>query len=168
MAFPDPGSKLITAHPSGGLEQLNRVTGWILQQDLLAAIADHDLVAEASSRGFEPRNGCRQVLDLDADPVPAAWGGELAVGHGLSGSASAWSVEQQPKRPTRDVRKPGRGLQIELKSEETGVKGDGRIDVGHDVAHAHVSHHSPPVNAIRLPAVVPEHPAEDEEEGANR
>src|SRR3954453_23446330 len=95
----------LTTHPtatdpaasSGGLEQFDRVAGRILQQDLRAAVAAHDLVTELSAGGPEFRDHGRQILDFDPDAVPAAWCGELAFGHGLAGPTGARSVELQPK-----------------------------------------------------------------------
>jgi hypothetical protein len=48
---------------SGGLEQFDRVAGWILQQDLLAAVAGHDLVAEQSAGGLESRDRVWKGID---------------------------------------------------------------------------------------------------------
>jgi hypothetical protein len=58
-------------------------------------------------------------------------------------------VEQQPKRPARYLRESGRWVQVEPETEELGVEGDGRVDVGDDVTNACVIHGLPLMNAIR-------------------
>jgi hypothetical protein len=78
---------------SGRLEQLDRVTGRILQQDLLAAITAHDFVAELSTGGLESGDRSRQVLDFDSDAVPTAWCGVPTVRHGLAGPTGSRLVE---------------------------------------------------------------------------
>src|SRR4051794_12494259 len=90
----------VQAASSGGLEEFDRVAGRILEQDLRAAVAAHDLVAEPPAGGFEFRDRGRQVLDFDPDAIPAAWRGELAVGHSLTGPTGARPVEQQPQCPS--------------------------------------------------------------------
>src|SRR6266536_555117 len=42
-----------TCPSAGGLEQLDRVAGRVLDEDLLAAVADHDLVAEPAASGLQ-------------------------------------------------------------------------------------------------------------------
>jgi hypothetical protein len=58
-----PASDRRPAPGSGGLEQLDRVAGWILQQDLLAAVAGHDLVAELPAGGLESRDRVWKGID---------------------------------------------------------------------------------------------------------
>src|SRR5215469_15265259 len=54
------------------LEELDQVSGWVLQQDLLAAHALDDIIAEAVARGLQPRDIGIEVLHHEVDAVPAA------------------------------------------------------------------------------------------------
>src|SRR5262245_17079592 len=62
----------VRALPLGRLEDLDRVAGGILDEDLLASGAGHDVVAEAEPGGAEPFDLRRDVLHHELDPVPAA------------------------------------------------------------------------------------------------
>ena len=62
-----------------GLEQLDRVAGWIFDQNLLPAIALHNLIAEADAGTLELRDRRREILDLQLDAVPAARRGRWNV-----------------------------------------------------------------------------------------
>src|SRR5918995_3733757 len=72
---------------SGGLEQLDRVAGWVVEQDLLSAPAADDLVAKARPRTAQGLDFGGQVLDLELNAVPAARLGPAPVGHRLGGSS---------------------------------------------------------------------------------
>jgi hypothetical protein len=80
---------------SEGLKQLNRIAGRILDKDLLAAVAGHNLVAEPPSRALQFLDSGFQVFDFDLYSVPTTRRGKLTIGHGLSGPAGPRSVEQQ-------------------------------------------------------------------------
>src|SRR5689334_6794232 len=82
----------------GRLEQLHRVAGRVLQQDLLAAHAGDDLVAETGTVLPQLRHRGRQIGDLDREAVPAAGLGQAAVRHGLAAAGTAArSAEHQPQ-----------------------------------------------------------------------
>src|SRR5215218_10906451 len=56
----------------GGLEQLDHVAGGILQQNLGAARAADDVVAEPAAGGAQPLDLAGQVVHLQLQAVPAA------------------------------------------------------------------------------------------------
>src|SRR4051812_12212450 len=60
-----------TALSGGGLEELDRVTGRILGEDLLAARARHDLAAERQPGRAEARHFVGDVLHDEVDAVPS-------------------------------------------------------------------------------------------------
>src|SRR5215470_386397 len=68
----------------GRLEQFHRVARRVLDQDLLAAYAGDDLVAEGRAAGPQVLHGGRQVGHLDRKPVPAARLRHPAIGHRLA------------------------------------------------------------------------------------
>src|SRR5215216_3995891 len=72
---------------AGGLEELDRVAGGIVEQDLLAARAADDVVAEAQPRGSQPLDFAGEVLDDQVDAVTAAGLGCAPVRHRSSGRA---------------------------------------------------------------------------------
>jgi len=76
------------------LEQLDRVPRRILEQDLPASGAGHDLVAKADAGTLRARDLSGDLLDDEVDPVPAVAGSRFATsGIGLpaelSGPASS-------------------------------------------------------------------------------
>src|SRR5438874_7839973 len=73
----------------GRLEELDRVPGRVLDQDLPAGDAGHDLVAEAGTSLAQPLDSPVEVGDLDGEPVPAPGRRQRAVGHGLAAPARA-------------------------------------------------------------------------------
>src|SRR6266566_9724264 len=81
-----------------GLEQLDQVTGGILDQDLPDAHAGDDVVAEMCALAAQFLDGGGQVFDLQGDPVPAARLGQRAVRHrGAAALAAVGDTEQQPQ-----------------------------------------------------------------------
>ena len=67
------------------MEDLDRVAGWVLNQDLRATYTDQRLVAEVSAAGSEVRHDRLDVFHLQDNAVPAARFGDAAVQHGLVG-----------------------------------------------------------------------------------
>src|SRR5437763_76209 len=55
----------------GGLEQLDRVAGGVLEQDLLPAGTGHDVVAEVHARVAESLDLGSDVIDNEVDAVPS-------------------------------------------------------------------------------------------------
>src|ERR1700726_2385245 len=74
---------------NGRLEKFDRIAGGVLDQDLLAADTGDDVVAEMCALRAEPAGQFLEVGDLEAEPVPAPWHGERAVGHRLAAPGSA-------------------------------------------------------------------------------
>src|SRR6185312_10434789 len=71
----------------GGLEQLDRIPGRVLDEDLLAADAGHDLVTEAGAGVTELRDQRLDVLDLELEAVPATGLRHPPVRHRLPAAA---------------------------------------------------------------------------------
>ncbi len=84
---------LPAASSASGLEQLDRIAGGILDQDLLATITCYDVVAERHTSLLQRLDGGDQILDFQLDAVPAAGGRNLPVGHRLTSPASTWSIK---------------------------------------------------------------------------
>jgi hypothetical protein len=55
----------------GGLEELDRVAGWVVEQDLLTTGAPDDDIAALQSRGAEPLDLGEDVLNDEVDAVLA-------------------------------------------------------------------------------------------------
>src|SRR3954469_24886373 len=67
---------------AGGLEELDRVAGGVLEQDLPPAGPGDDVVAECQAGGAQAVDLIRDVLDDEVDAVPAARLRGAPVGHG--------------------------------------------------------------------------------------
>ena len=87
------------------LEQLDRIAGWVLEQDLLATDAGHDVVAEARSRSCELRDLRGQIIDLDRKPIPPAGCLPRPSGMGCPPPAPDWARSARAGgRPERALR----------------------------------------------------------------
>jgi hypothetical protein len=62
------------------LEQFDRVSGGVVEQDLRAARSGHDVVAETDSRRTETFDLRRKLLDDQVDTVPAPRSAPAAIG----------------------------------------------------------------------------------------
>src|SRR5215208_6501007 len=122
-----------------GLEKFDGVAGRVLEQDLLAASAADDLVAEVRPRVAQILNLAGEAVDLQLDAVPAARLGLAPVGHGLACSASAGLVQQEAQAASREDRETG-GIKLDTEAEPLAVERDCLLDVVDYVTHADRSH----------------------------
>src|SRR5262245_8206830 len=74
---------------SARLEQLDRIAGGVVDDDLLSSGTLEDVAAEVDLRVPQPLDLGRQVLDVDDDAIPAARLGLPPVTHGLRGATRA-------------------------------------------------------------------------------
>src|SRR6185436_13807061 len=100
----------------GGLEQLDHVPGWILDEDLRAARTSNRLIAKGRTGGTEPLERVVQVVDLDDEAVPATRLGSPAVGHGPSGRAPG-TGQPEGQVAARHERERRAHLLLELEPE---------------------------------------------------
>src|SRR5215472_1444918 len=63
------------------LKQFNRVARWIIEENLRAARARYDVVAEVDSGRTESLDFRGKVVDDEVNTVPATRGGLAAIGH---------------------------------------------------------------------------------------
>src|SRR5690606_26099263 len=98
------------------LEELDRVAGRIVEEDLGAARAGDDLGgAEAHAGGTEPFDLRLEVGDLDVEAIPAARLLLAAVGErALAGAAV--SAQQEPHAVARQRGEGGRGVEEQAES----------------------------------------------------
>src|SRR5262249_48936234 len=131
-----PAGAVRTARRSAcRLEELDRVAGGILGQNLLAAGSADDLVPEADAVGAQQVDFVGDVVDDEVDAVPAAWLGLSSVGHRPAGGAG-WAGEQQPKVAAQDPGERRAGIVAECEAEVAGVELDCLVDVVDHVADA--------------------------------
>src|SRR5215203_432752 len=69
----------------GGLEELDRVAGGIVERNLLAAGATDDVVAKREPGRAQALDLARDIVDDEVDAVPATRPGLAAVGHRPAG-----------------------------------------------------------------------------------
>src|SRR6266496_355380 len=129
-----------TSSSAVGLEQLNRVAGRVLDQNLLAAIASDDLVPEMSAPLPECGDGGTEILNLDLDPVPTPGRRYVAVRHGLAGATSPGPVQQQRQIAPNQPGEPRRRMDVDAKAQHLGVEGNGRVDISDDVTDTYRAH----------------------------
>jgi pimeloyl-ACP methyl ester carboxylesterase len=80
-ARPPTGSPLRAGLSVRRLEQLDRVAGRVIEQDLLAARSGDDVVAEGEPGGAQPLDLGFDVVDDEVNAVPATGAGLTAVRH---------------------------------------------------------------------------------------
>ena len=89
----------------GRLEQLDWVAARILDQDLLAADAGDDVVAEAGAVLAQIGDDRVDVGDLELKAIPSAGRRHRAVGHGLTTTGpAARGAENEPEVAAREHR----------------------------------------------------------------
>src|SRR5215217_3909458 len=119
------------------LEELDGVTRRILEQDLAAAAAGHDLAAKAGAGSAQPLDLGVEVVDLDLEAVPAARLGHPPVRRRLGcATLAAGAVEQQAQVAAAEHCERRRGAHLHLEAEPVRVERNCRVDVVDDVADA--------------------------------
>src|SRR5918992_2688223 len=122
-----------------GFEKFDGVAGGVLKQDLLAASAADDLVAEVRLRVAQRLDLAGEIVNLKLDAVPAAWLRIAPVGHGLARSAGTGLVEQEAQVASRDDRETG-GVKLYTEAEVLGVERDRCVDVINYVTYTDRGH----------------------------
>src|SRR5262249_52756500 len=111
-----------------GLEELDRVPRRGVEDDLLAAGAGDDLVAEAETGVTQPVHLGGDVVHDELDAVPAPGLGATAIGHGPSRGARG-PAEQEAEVAPGDVGERRGRAREEREAQVIGVEGDGFVDV---------------------------------------
>src|SRR5690349_17182519 len=126
---------------AGWLEQLDRVTRGVFDQDLLAADAGDDVVAEADAGLAQTLDGRLDVGHLEREAVPAAGLGHRPVGHRRAAArAAAGGAQDEPQVAVGEHRERRRRAHDLLEPELAAVEGDRGVDVVDDVADADGGH----------------------------
>src|SRR5829696_5818537 len=119
------------------LEQFDGITRGVLQQNLPASVARHDLVPEPMARRLEPFDHAREIVHLDLDAVPPAWGGNTAIRHGLACAACSRPIEQKMQVAARQRCEAGRWVHLDLETKCSGVERNGGVHVVNNVSDSH-------------------------------
>src|SRR3954470_14995195 len=128
--------------PRMRLEELDRVAGGIVDEDLIAADTLDDLTAKAGPGRPQTLDVAGEIGHLERDPVPPARLRPAPVGERLAATALATRcAEQQAQVAAPQHRERRRGMHLDIEAEEVAIEADRRVDVVHDVAHADCSHH---------------------------
>src|SRR5262249_51698173 len=134
----------------GRLEELDWIAGWIVEQDLRAAGASHDIVSKSNAGRAEPFDFVSQVVDDEMDAIPPAGLRAPAVGHRPSGRAG-WPAQEQPQIAPHHFSERGRRARDQRKSEVVGVKRDRGLDVVDHIANVDRGHRlGPPYERPKL------------------
>ena len=115
------------------LEQLDRVAGRVVQDDLPSARAGDHVAAEGHAGGAQPGDLGVDVVDQQVDAVPAAGSGRRPSGIGrpaeLAGPDS--SSRRLPRRTSANA---GRNARVRGEAQVGGVEVDRGLDVVDQVA----------------------------------
>src|SRR5207237_1221308 len=137
---------------SNRLEELDRIPGRVVDQDLSAADSRHDVIAEADAGSAQPFNGFGEIRDFDREPVPAPGFGQPAVGHGLAAATRTGPgrTESQAEVAAGEHGEGGRRVHVLVEAKLLAVEPDRGVDVIDDVAHLDRGHWTPPFQASRV------------------
>src|SRR5262245_4436124 len=122
------------------LEQLHGVARWIVDNDLGAAGAGHDVArAEGNPRCTQPRNFRGEIVHLKMDAIPAT-GYLLAAIRQRALPRTPITAEEEAHAVPYDRRKGRRGVMFRRKAEERGIEAYRTRHVIDYVAHADPGH----------------------------
>ena len=125
-----------------GLEKLDRVPVRILEQDLLAAGALDDLVAERRAVFAEPLDRAGDVVNFEHQAIPATGLRRSSVGHGPGrGGCRAGQPEAQVAESDAGERR--QHLLLDFEAQDRDVEVDAARHVGDQVAHRGHQRYSP-------------------------
>src|SRR6185436_10839479 len=120
-----------------GLEELDGVARWILDEDLMTTGSLDDLAPEARPVGSETVDGPLEIVDDDLEAIPPA-GRRNATG--LARAAHARLVEKQSQAIFRQAREARGTGKVDSKAEAIAVEVDRLVDVCHEVPHGRLRH----------------------------
>src|SRR3712207_5811757 len=83
--------------PARGLEHLDRIAKWVLEQDLPNSNAAGLVIAEVDTRAAQGLDRRVKVGDLDQDAIPAPGCGKGAIGQRVPARVGAGDAQQQPQ-----------------------------------------------------------------------
>jgi|tagenome__1003787_1003787.scaffolds.fasta_scaffold20941286_3 hypothetical protein len=140
---------------SRGLEQLDRVPGWVLDDDLLPSHAGDDLVAEANPRRAQRLHGPLEVRELEGGPLSAARTGWRAIRHRLPAATTSTRCAQcQTEVAAEQQGERGCRVHLFVEPEVPAVEVDGRVDIIDDVTDCHRGHNRLPARRIARVALL--------------
>ena len=129
----------------GGLEQFDGISGRVLEQDLLAAHSNHDVIAEVGAFPTKRLDDGRKIRDLKREPVPAARLGDAAIRHSLATTRpSPRRAQYQTEVTSGQHREAGSGMHVFMEAEVLTVELDRGVDIIDDVADADRGHQACP------------------------
>ena len=130
----------LAAGSAVGLEQLNRVPGRVIEQDLPAADPGDDVITERDPSTAQPVDNLLQVGDLERDAIPATGFRHRAVWHrarSASGAAPHRGAEQQPEVAPAEDGEHRRRVHFLGEAQMQAVERDRGVDIVDDVTDAH-------------------------------
>src|SRR5262249_55650939 len=120
----------------------------VVEQDLLATVADNNIIAEVRPCLAQCLHFGGKIRDLKLDTVPATRLRFTAIRHGLGCSAPAcWCVQHQAEVATRQACETRGGVKYDAETEQLRVEGDRCVDVIDDIPNAYSSHCCPPLRS---------------------
>src|SRR5215813_10956778 len=124
------------------LEELDRISRRVFQQNLRSSGSGDDIVAETDPGTAEAGHLSFEVVDDKVDAVPTAGSGPPPVRHRPAGRARR-PTQEEPQVAKRDVRKGRECLRNEREAEMRRVEGQSRLDVVDHVANVDGGHDLP-------------------------
>jgi transposase len=94
----------------GRFNELDRIPGWVFEQDLLSAYSDHDVVAEIGAVVAQCLDRGVEIVDVELEPIPASRRLSLPARHVLPATwAPAGRAEHGAKSPRESIATAGAG-----------------------------------------------------------
>jgi hypothetical protein len=121
------------------LEELNRIAGGVVDNDLFSADAGDDVVPEMDASRTKLSDHRLEICDLNRKTIPTAGRLFRSVRHGLTASGVyARRAQHKTETSMRKHGERGRWVHLFMESEMPAVKVDRRVDVVHDVPYLNV------------------------------
>lgn len=112
------------------LEQLDRVPGRVIDDDLFTADACNDIISEMGSCLPQHLHGGLNVVDLNRKSVPSTRLLHGTIGHWLSAPGRRiWGSEHKTKTASREHGKGGGRMHVFVEAQMFAVKRDGGIHI---------------------------------------
>jgi len=123
------------------LEQFDGIAGRVIDNDLFATDARHDVVPQVHAGSEQALNSCGEIIDLYGEAVPPAGLLLPAIGHGLAAAARRIRrAEHEPQVREAQHGERRRRMHVEPEAQVLYVEFNRGVDVADDVPHLNRCH----------------------------
>src|SRR5207248_9926849 len=116
-------------------------TRWVVNEDLLAANAGHDLVAKVRSRLAQCLDRGGEIVDFNREAVPASELGPGSIGHRLATAARRIGRAEYETQVTSGEHGKSRSrMHLFVEAQMLAIERHGGVDIVDNVANLNAGH----------------------------